>query len=289
MPQHSFRRFAVSAVVVLTVATAAAVPAAKTVLVTVLASPDGPVTGLTASDVSVREDKTPLEVTGVQRAEDPLFVTLLVDVTTPATVNPPTQDIRRSLRTFFATIRAGAPDTQFAVYQVANAATPLTGFTDDPVKLEEAVGHLVSGAQSGSVMLEGVMRAAREMSEKPSPRRAVIGISFGSAEAGSERAPTVAEVVTKSGVTLWAVAIQGPGDTQSAAREDVWTRLTVASGGLLIGLVDVSGLEPQLKTVANSLLSQYSVTFTRKSDGAIKPLTGQTANGRRVLFSHWMR
>jgi hypothetical protein len=73
------------------------------------------------------------------------------------------------------------------------------------------------------------------------------------------------------------------------SRDTVWTRSTADSGGLRQNTVQASRLDAQLTTVANSLLSQYTLRVVRKRDGTVKEFKGQTTKGAQVLFTHWMR
>jgi hypothetical protein len=66
-------------------------------------------------------------------------------------------------------------------------------------------------------------------------------------------------------------------------------RLTAASGGTRQTIIDASGLEAMLKGVANSLLSQYTVTFTRPVNATVKSTQMETAKGGRVLMTPWLR
>lgn len=261
----------------------------KTVLVSVTASASGPVQGLSAGDVKMQEDKSPVEVTDIAPVTGPMSVALLLDTTHPVGQNAPTQDLRRAVTSFVSTLRAAVPDAQFAVYSVSNAAIPLSDFTSDPATIAKAIANLVIAAQSGSPMLEGVVDASQRLERQPPPRREIVAVSLGSAEAGAERPSNLARELLKSGATLWSVSVASTRDVaQAAARDEVWNKLTAASGGLGIQVVQISGLEHQMQVIANTLASQYTVTFARKSDGAVKPLTGE-AKGAKILFSHWVR
>ena len=57
----------------------------------------------------------------------------------------------------------------------------------------------------------------------------------------------------------------------------------------VIARVEATGLEPMLKSVANSLLSQYTVTFMRPGSGDVKSTEMQTSKGGKVLLTPWMR
>ena len=61
------------------------------------------------------------------------------------------------------------------------------------------------------------------------------------------------------------------------------------TGGTRQNVVQATRLDPQLRIVANSLLSQYTLKITRKKDGAVKAFKGQTTKGSPILFTRWMR
>ena len=65
--------------------------------------------------------------------------------------------------------------------------------------------------------------------------------------------------------------------------------MTRASGGMRLTAVEATGLDTMLKSVANSLLSQYSVTFTRPGSGEVKSTQMETSKGGKVLLTPWMR
>jgi hypothetical protein len=261
----------------------------KTVLVSVAATETGPARALKASDFKIQEEKNAVEVSGADLATEPMSIVVVVDTTQPAGIVPPTQDIRKALSTFVATVLGTASDSQIALYQVANAATPVTEFTSSKAELDKGIALIVSGSNTAGVMLEGVLAASARLGEKPPPRRAIVCISFGTAEAGNLQPKKVAEELVKSGATLWVVSVETSTDTGATTREQVWGQVTVASGGMRKSTVGVSGLEAQMKSVANSLLSQYTLTLARKGGGGVKPLKGQTSAGAQVLFTRWMR
>ena len=181
------------------------------------------------------------------------------------------------------------PGTEFALYQVANAATPVTDFTTSRDVLQKGIDVIASGTPTGSAMLEGVVTAARKIAAMPAPRRAIVCLGIGTAEGSSQMPQDVANLVRKSGATLWVVSVQRATDQPLTNRDVVWTRATADSGGLRQNAIQANRLDAQLRTVANSLLSQYTLRIVRKRDGAVKGLEGHTTGGSPVLFTHWMK
>jgi hypothetical protein len=261
----------------------------KTVLVSVVAGTSGPVRDLAPSDIKMDEGRRAVEVVGVDPANGPMSISLLLDTTYPAGRIPPTADLRRAVTTFVSTVTAAAPDAEFAVYSVSNAAIPLCDFTSDRPRIAGAIANLAMGAQSASPILEGIVEASHTLERKPAPRRAVVAVTFASAEAAGEDPSYVAAELLKSGATLWVVSVSGVADAPNVAREEVWRTVPASSGGMNLHVLQSSGLEEQLKTVANTLTSQYTVTFARKNDSAVQQLSGATTKGAKILFSHWVR
>ena len=261
----------------------------KLALVTVVADESHAATGLTAADFAVTEDKDAVKVLEAVSAKDPLSIVLVVDTSMPDSGVAPTPELRRALTSFVATIQGGEPTAQIALYQVAHAATPVTDFTSSRPALDKAIGLIASGTAPGGAMLEGVATAATRVSEMPAPRRAIVCVGIGTAEDSGYVPKDVGDRVRKSGATLWVVSVAQPTDAPLTSRDVVWTRVTADTGGLRQNAVQATRLDAQLKTVANSLLSQYTLKMVRKKDGAVKAFKGQTTKGSQILFTHWMR
>jgi hypothetical protein len=257
--------------------------------VTVVADAAGPKTDLGAGDFVVREGNTTHEVLGAALVAEPLFIEILVDTSQsprmPATV---AQDLRSALAGFVKTVRAAAPDAQVALMEVAGAAVERAGFGAEPAALDKAIGRLYPNMQSGAVIVEALSAAAKTLSTRPTPRRAIVAIDFNSQETSSDRSvKSVGQDVLKSGVTVWSVSVRGPGGSASN-RESVLNQVT-SIGGLRLSALETSGLAGMLTQVAHSLLSQYSVTFARADQGPVKSIKMETKTGGKVLVSPWMR
>ena len=274
-------------------ATALAAPAPqqqKTALVTVVAEASGPVAGLTAGDFVVREDKATREVVAADRAAEPLFITLLVDTTQPPMgVLPPIQDLRRALSSFVSIVKAASPDAQIAIMEFAGASVTSVDFTTEAPALDKFIQRLFPNRQADAVLIEAMVDAGKKLSDKPSPRRAIVSLDFNSRDTSAEKTMRqAADSIRKAGTTVWAVSIRGTASS-SSAREEVLNVVTRASGGMRFTGVEATGLETMLKSVANSLLSQYTVTFTRPGSGEVKSTEMETRKGGKVLLTPWMR
>ena len=261
----------------------------KLALVTVVADQSRPASALTPADFTLTEEKDKVQVIEAVPAKDPLSIVLLVDTALPQDGSALTPELRRAVKAFVATVHSGEPEARIALYKVSNAALPATDFTSDRVALEGAIDLIASGTSAGSAMLEGVVTAAKRVSDRPAPRRAIVCVGIGTAEGTSLNPKIVGDAVRKSGATLWVVSVQGSRDASLTNRDTVWTRATEDTGGLRLNAVQATRLDVPLQTVANSLLSQYFLKMTRQRDGAVKGITGQTTSGSAVLFTRWMR
>jgi hypothetical protein len=289
------RRLLCPALVGVAVITGLAAPARqdvvqKTALVTVLADARGPVANLGPRDLVVREDQAPRDVLDVRPATEPLFIALLIDtIRPPAGVLAPTQDFRRGLAAFVSTIKGGNPEAQIAILDYAGATVTAIDFTSEAPTLDRYIQRLFPNRQADAVLIDALVEGARKLGDKPSPRRAIVAVDFNSRDASAVPAmQQAAEIVGRSGATVWTVSVRST-SASSSHREDVLNFVTRASGGTRLTIVEPTGLETMLKSVAHSLLSQYTVTFTRPVNATVKSTQMETAKGGKVLLTPWMR
>ena len=277
----------------------------KVALVTVVADANGRIKDLTAKDFVVMEDNARREVVDVQPADDPLSIALLIDTTQPPMgMIPPTQDLRTAVTTFIRTIQAAEPAAKISITETAGAAVTPVDFTTRFADLEKAIGRLVPNQPRGAVMLEALVDAGKRLGEQPPPRRAIVSVDFNSLEGSADRSlKDAVEAVHKAGATLWPVSVRGSatntpasdvagvrtGVQTSPIREEAFNKITQANGGMRLQPVDAPGLEPNLKIVANSLTSQYTITFVRPNGGNPKTTKIETSKGAKVLLTPWMR
>ena len=262
----------------------------KMALVTVIADASGPLRDLTARDFVITEDNQKREVVSATLADDPLSVLILVDSTQPKLgAAPPTQDLRSSLASFVKIVQTHNPGASFALSEFAGASVPKVPFGGKPGDLDAAIGRLFPNQQANAVLLEALIDAGKQIGTQPPPRRAIVAVDFNSPEGSDERSmKAAAEEVRKSGATLWSVSVRGTTLT-TPMREEVLNRISQVNGGLRLMPVDAPGLEPNLKIVAHSLASQYTVAFMRPGGGTPKTIKLETTKGAKVQLTPWMR
>jgi hypothetical protein len=274
----------------------------KTAFVTVVADAKGPLKDLTAKDFVAYEDNSKRDVLGAELSGDTLSIFLIVDTSAPLPgLPPPTQDLRTALATFVKTVKLGGSNVEIAFCPTSNAAVTAVDFGKLD-ELDTAIGRIVPDAASTSVILEALNEGGKALKTKPAPRRAIVSVDFNSQEGSAEKAMKPAiQSAHDSGATVWAVSVRGSTNAQlgtasqqsalianNANRETVLNEVTKANGGMRVTVRDPSGLESALKGVANTLASQYAVTFAHPG-GSAKATRFETTSGAKVLLSPFMR
>jgi hypothetical protein len=273
----------------------------KTAFVTVVAE-KGPLKNLTAKDFVAYEDSAKRDVLGAELSGDPLSVFLIVDTSAPLPgTTPPIQDVRTALTTFVKTLRPSGSDVDIAYCPTSNAAVVAVDF-GKPVELDQALGRWAPEQTSTAVINEALNDAGKSLKNRPAPRRAVVVVDFDSQEASDEKAMKPAlQSIHDSGATVWNVSLRGSTNSQmssaspqssmianNANRESVLNQVSKANGGMRWQIATPAGLTAALTVVANTLASQYAVTFSHPG-GNPKVTRFETTSGAKVLLSPFMR
>lgn len=256
-----------------------------TILVTILASPKGPVTDLTAKDFKVQDGSKSVGVTSAQHATSPLAVELIVENTQPTIgFMPPTRDLRAGLEAFVKAIRAGNQNAQIGMFTDAGAAQPVVDVTASAEDLDKAINRLAPAPQSAGVLLEALVNASHALAKAETPRRAIVTVDFAAPDPTSDEiVQSVESAVFQSGATLWSVSVAGT-NPETPARDAVLSALTKATGGERESINESLGLQNQLKAIANSLVSQYTLHLAQGVDD-IKALKIDAPKGKVLVSS----
>jgi len=234
------------------------------------------ITDLKTEDVLVRESDGDREVVSVKRSTQPIAIEILADTTKQAggtgMMSSQTsqtgaaeliRDIRVAIGQFVKDIAAGNPENTMQLMEFGQAAIPVTKMTSDVAELEKGVTRLFPKPNAGSLLLEAIIEASKELSKTKAPRRAIVSLNI---EPGDEQSAAQVEKMhnelVKSRASLWAVSLQ-VGQNKNQMRGLVLERLTANTGGRREFIQAQSALEQMMKNIADNLLQQYEVTFKR--------------------------
>lgn len=236
------------------------------------------VTDLRTDEVLIRESDGDREVVSVKRSTQPLAIEILADTSKQAggtgMMSSQTsqtgaaeliRDIRVAIAQFVRDIAAGSPDSQMQIMEFGQAAIPVTKMTSDVAELEKGVTRLFPKPNAGSLLLEAIIEASKELSKAKPSRRAIVTLNV---EPGDEQSSAQIEKMhnelVKSRASLWAISLQVT-NNKNQVRGLVLDRLTSNTGGRRESIQAQSALELMMKNIADNLLQQYEVTFRRPS------------------------
>jgi hypothetical protein len=276
----------------------------RTVFTVAVDATGKPLKDLTKADWAVREDGADRAVVDVKPAADPMQIALLVDVTKPTQISVP--DIRAGVLSFIRRILAGSPNSLISIGTFSGSSTVIVDFKNTAADLEKGVGRLFPDETSTTVLLEAIVDAGRRLSKVATPRRVIVALNLEGFPETTQMSPqNVAKSVIATGASLWAVSYRNAA-TQNAstmagsdihsgssgagsgnigqARDMILNGLTAQTGGARLTVTVASAIETSLNQLADALLSQYAVTYTRPDGPMPKVLQmGVARPGAHVL------
>jgi hypothetical protein len=193
--------------------------------------------------------------------------------------------VREALAGFITSIRASSPGARVELIEVGAAATLLSAADAPPEQLDAAIAKLFPAHPSDAILIEAFGDAAKRLTALATPRRAIVSIDFNSSESLTESTMKRAtDALSASGATVWSVSLRAPRASQSR-REGALNLITRVSGGQRLVASESSGLPALLKQVADSLASQYLVTFERPNGAPPKEVRMETSSGVKINVS----
>jgi Ca-activated chloride channel family protein len=253
----------------LALATACAVPAflhAQTkpteIYVSVVDSKGDPVTGLTAADFRVREDNTAREVLSAAQATEPLTVAFLVDDS--QATQPGTQMIREAVDTFITALQ-GHADISLSTF--GERPTLLVDYTNDTAKLKAAAKRIFPRQGAGAYLTEAIREVSRGFQKREAKRPVIVVLAIDDEpEFSNLHYEQVLDELAKGRAALHVVALGGPNASLSDEmrnRNQVIALGTERTGGRRDNVLALTAAAPKMKQLADELLKQYVVTYSR--------------------------
>ncbi len=233
----------------------------QSIYVTAVDSKGAPVQGLTAADFAVREDRTAREVLKVAPAIEELHVALLIDDSQAATSM--TQSIRDAITAFIDKLQGKA---QIALITFGERPTTQVEYTNSTAQVKKGVGRVFPRSGAGPYLLEAIVDASRGLERRNAIRPVIVAITIEGIEFSNQHYQPVLDSLQKSGAIFYALAVGTPADSMTDEmrnRNIVLAEGTERSGGSREQVLADMGLPDKMREVADELLSQYVVTYSR--------------------------
>jgi VWFA-related protein len=233
----------------------------RDVYVTVVDSKSAPVQGLTAADFTVREDRTAREVLKAGPATAPLTVALLIDDS--QAITSMIQPLREGISAFIDRLQGKA---EIALITFGERPTTVVEFTSETPLLKKGVGRVFPRSGAGPYFLDAVLEASRGLQKKEAARPVIVAVTVEGIEFSNLHYQTVLESVERSGAAMHVLAIGTPADSlgdEMRNRNMLIAEATERTGGRREQVLADSGIPGKMKQVAEELLNQYVVTYSR--------------------------
>lgn len=263
-----------------TLAAAPAQDAEKSIFVSVIDSAGRVVRGLEAADFAIREDGEDREILSAKISTEPLQIALLADTTGGAARH--VQPLRNALKTFVDATIAAHPNSQISLWTFGERPRRVADFSSDAALLGQKIGGLFPISNAGSVLVDTIHDTSEALAKRPGRRRAIVVLNVEPADEQSERDPKkINESLARSGAQLWTLSLQiKVSETQRGYLLRTFSR---NAGGLLAIVSADSGLDAQMRRFAESLSTQYELTYRRPSATAKVVQTGIRVDGLQVV------
>jgi len=249
---------------------------------TVLNEQGGPVRGLQAADLVLRDAGIRQGVVDAVVAKEPLAVAVVVFGFGAGEL----VEVERAIDESVRVLRAGNPATQVGLVGAGSSTTMIAaGQTDWHASLDR-----LASAPAAPNFIDAVIAACDVLSAAPPDRRVVLGIVETHGGADINRPDRLSMAVNAGHVALWTVEVGATGAAEWRAPVDAALNDAIRLGGSLRQPVKSRAeVSAGVATVVDFLLSQYLVTY-RWPDPMLSEFSLVTRHDAgRVLTPAWSR
>jgi hypothetical protein len=242
-------------------------------------------------------------------ATDPLDVVLMID--TSVNAQPTITELREGLAALVKTLFAGSAPVTMSVMDVSHADVTVAENKKSVDDVLKVIDKTFGDRSGNTVMLEGLIDAARKLAKSTSPRRAIVLVNIdGVPDASGSSFQDVVRPLLTSNASVWAVTYQNTasksiqqngGNNGDAGTSGgmvgtgavgqnlsyILSKVPEGTGGMRDQIVSANGLVASLTTVASAITGQYALTYERTSTGPMPQVLelGQTKPGAQILYA----
>ena len=229
----------------------------RSVSVVVTDEKGAPVEGLVPEEVALIENGLARDVASIVHDRRPLTLVLLVD-SSQSTSSYFRLNLLDPVTTFLRQLPEGA---QYALWTTGDRPTKLVDFTSDPDEAPKALKRIAP--QGGSTMLDALVEASKELTQKEAERPAVVAVSGVGIEFSSRSRWQVADDVPKYTGQVLALQIdEGERDAESRVTYDyVFSELAKRTGGLHETVLSSLAIDSGMKKLTAFLRGSYRLSY----------------------------
>jgi len=262
--------------------------------ITVIDKKGNLISGLTASDFLISEDKTPQQIDSFTTEENnnlPLYVAVLMD-TSPSTAGKLKFEQESAMNFIQTVVRPKKDRVLFATFD--DQVTLRQDFTDRLELLDRAV-FAVKKTGEKTALYDAVWQFCDEKMRSAQGRRALVIITDGIDTYSRADINDAIDIAQRTETTLFAVstkaglsgAVPGVEAGQVKDKEDKELgRLCEETGGTAFFTGDMLSLERSFSKIAKELRSQYLITYrptNDRYDGSYRRVEVKLTNGHENL------
>ncbi len=242
-----------------------AAPTSRTIYFSVVDNKGVPVPGLTAADVTVKENNKEYAVEKLEPATGPLQIAVIVD-------DNGTGAFRGTTAGFIQNMLSKA---EFEVITVLQQVRRLTELTSDVNALKGAIDSLTQrpGVADGSFLTDAILEAGKDLEKRSATRPAIVVITAAGPDRSNAQSGDVLKqlkttmasmnVVSLANAMVTATGSAGLGGMMNEAEGNrALDDGPKQSGGKRYGAQSTADVVAALKLVADQLSSQYALTYT---------------------------
>jgi VWFA-related protein len=246
--------------------TRAAVPTARTIYLSVVDNKGVPVAGVTAADVTVKENNKEYPVEKFELATGPLQLGLIID-------DNGTGAFRGVTAQFIQNLLGKA---EFEVVTVMQQVRKLTEFTTDVNALKGAIDALVQrpGASDGTYLTDGILEVGKDLESRKATRPAIVVITAAGPDRSNAQSGDVLRQLKTTMASFNVVSLSNAMVTNEGGGNNLGGLMNQAegnraldegpkqAGGKRYSVQKLADVAAALKIVSDQLASQYVLTYT---------------------------